>query len=143
MTANVQVGSILIDDRPQITQALGFKNEYYSGTWNLVKGFDAFSLDRKIHAAGWNFFFMVSEVKVMALGGIGPGNIQRALKRVLGKVKQSNFNCLEVTEIAAKRFLGVPYMTVSVHSRHIQQSCALDSAQERRATQKDAEWARS
>lgn len=142
MTANVKAGSILMDDRPQIRQALGLEEGSYSGSWNLVQDCDGVSLDRKIHAAGWNFLFMVAEVKVSVFGGIGATNIQRALKRVLGKVKQYNFNCLEVTGIVAKRFLGVPYVTVSAHSRHIQRNCALDSTQVRQATQDDAEWAR-
>ena len=142
MTANLRVGSILMDDRPQISQALGLEDESYLGSWNLIKGFDGFSLDRKIHVAGWNFLFMVAEVKVTVFGSIGTGNIQRALKRILEKVKGQNFNCLEVTEILAKRFLGVPYVTVSAHSRHIQQSRELDSALERQAIQKDAAWAR-
>ena len=89
---------------------------------------DGFALDRKIHAAGWNFFFMAAEVKVMFFGSVGAAKIQNALKRILGKVKQQHFNGLEVTEIVARRFLGVPYVTVSAHSRHMQQSCYLDSA---------------
>jgi len=57
-------------------------------------------------------------------------------------VKRQNFNCLEVTGIVAKRFLGVPYATVSAHSRHIQQSCLLDSVESRQNGRRDAEWAR-
>ena len=30
---------------------------------------------------------------------------------------------LEVTKIVGRHFLGVPYVTVSAHSRHMQQSC--------------------
>ena len=62
---------------------------------------------------------------------IGAKNIQGALKRILGIVRQQNFNCLEVAGIVAKRFLGVPYATVSGHARHVQQSCMLDGVQER------------
>ena len=142
MTAEVQVGSILIDDRPRITQILGLKSESYSGNWSLIEAFDGYSLDRKIHAAGWNFFFMAAEVKVRVFGAIGTRSIQSALKRALKKVRPQNFNSLEVTGIVAKHFLGVPFVTVSAHSRHIQQSSSLDSAQERRASQNDAEWAR-
>jgi len=142
MTAKVQVGSILIDDRPRITQILGLKSESYSGNWSLIEAFDGYSLDRKIHAAGWNFFFMAAEVKVRVFGAIGTRSIQSALKRALKKVRPQNFNSLEVTGIVAKHFLGVPFVTVSAHSRHIQQSSSLDSAQERRASQNDAEWAR-
>jgi hypothetical protein len=95
------------------------------------------ALDRKIRAAGWSFFFMAAEVKVMFFGAVGAKSIQKALKRILGKVSYLNFNSLEVTGIVAKRFLGVPYAIVSAHSRHVQQNCYLDSAEERRTTQRD------
>ena len=63
------------------------------------------------------------------------------MRRILGKVRPQGFNCLEVTGIVAKRFLGMRYGTVSAHSRHIQQGCYLDEASIRRAVQQDAEWA--
>ncbi len=142
MPPTVQVGAILIEEGPVTTQLLGLETEPYSGNWSLVKVLDGFALDRKIHAAGWNFFFMAAEVKVMFFGAIGAKKIQNALKRILGKVRQQQFNGLEVTGIVAKRFLGVPYAIVSAHSRHIQQSCYLDSTEARRTSHRDAEWAR-
>ena len=141
MTPVVQVGSILIEAWPLMPQ-LGLKSEPYSGSWSLVKGLDGYSLDRTIRASGWNFFFMAAEVKAMFFGALGAKKIEHALKRILGKVKEQHFNGLEVTEIVAKRFLGVPYAVVSAHSRHIQQSCYLDSPEVRCASQRDAEWAR-
>ncbi len=137
MTPKVQVGTILIDERPLMAQDLGLESKPYSGNWSVVKALGGFSLDRKIRAAGWNLFFMAAEVKVMVFGAIGAKNIQSALKRILEKVKQQDFNCLEVTGIVAKRFLGVPYATVSGHSRHIQRGCLLDGAEERRRTRND------
>jgi hypothetical protein len=142
MPPAVQVGAILIEDWPLMTQLLDLESEPYSGNWSLVKVLDGSALDRRIHAAGWNFFFMAEEVKAMFFGALGAKKIQNALKRILGKVKQQNFNCLEVTEIVAKRFLGVPYAVVSAHSRHVQRSCYLDSTEARRKSQRDAEWAR-
>jgi hypothetical protein len=142
MPPNVQVGAILIEDWPLATQCLGLESEPYSGNGSLVKVLDGFALDRKIHAAGWNFFFMATQVKAMFFGALGAEKIQNALKRILRKVKQQHFNGLEVTEIVAKRFLGVPYSIVSAHSRHIQQSCYLDNAEARRTSRRDAEWAR-
>jgi len=44
----------------------------------VVKALDGFALDRKIRAAGWNFFFIASEVKVMFLGSLGAKKIQHA-----------------------------------------------------------------
>ena len=97
MTPKVQVGTILIEERPLIAQVLGLESEAYSGNWSVIKALDGFSLDRKIHAAGWNFFFMAAEVKVMIFGAVGATKIQSALKRILVKVRQQNFNCFEVT----------------------------------------------
>ena len=67
MTPTVQVGTILIADRPQIAQFLSLASEPYSGKWNVVQGLDGFAMDRKIHRAGWNFFFMAGEIKVNVL----------------------------------------------------------------------------
>jgi hypothetical protein len=138
MTANIQVGTILMADRPVMTQALGLQSEPYSANWLIVDALDGLAMDRKIDAAGWNFFFMAAEVKVMFFGAIGAKRVQNAMQRMLEKVKPLNFNCLEVTAIAAKRFLGVPYTLISAHSRHIQQSCYLDGADGRRISQRDA-----
>jgi len=142
MTPTVQVGTILIADRPQITEFLGLATEPYSGKWSVVQGFDGFALDHKIHAAGWNFFFMAGAAKAMFFGSVGAKNIRKALKRILAETSDHNFNCLEVTGITAKHFLGVPYTSVSANCRHIQHSCRLDDIQQRRTNQKDAKWAR-
>ena len=138
----IQVAAILMKEWPGITQLLGLESEPCSGEWSRLKGLDSFAFDRKIHFAGWNFFFMAPEVKVMFFGSIGAAKVQKALKRILVKVKEQHFNGLEVTAIFARHFLGVPYVTVSAHSRHIQQSCYLDSAVARQSFQRDAEWAR-
>ncbi len=122
MTPTVQVGTILMKERPGRTQLLGLESEPCSGEWSLLKVLGGFALDRKIHAAGWNFFFMAAEVKVMFFGSVGAVKIQNALKRILEKVKAQQFNGLEVTQIVARRFLGVPYVTVSAHSRHMQRA---------------------
>jgi hypothetical protein len=141
MTPTIQVGTILIADRPRIVQFLSLESELYSGKWSVVQGLDSIALDRKVHAAGWNFFFMAAEVKVTFFGSLGTTRLRNAVRRILAKVGPRSFNCLEVTGIVAKRFLGMRYATVSAHSRHIQPSCCLDGAEIRRASQLEAEWA--
>lgn len=85
---------------------------------------------------------MAAEVKVSFFGALGTKKIHNALQRILAKVRLQNFNCLEVTGVVAKRFLSVPYTTVSAHSRHIQPSCYLDGDEERRVAQRDTESAK-
>jgi hypothetical protein len=139
MPSTVQVGSILMKEWPAMTPLLNLESEPYSGKWSLLKVLDGFALDRKIHGAGWNFFFLAAEVKVMFFGSLGAVEIENALKRILEKVKHQHFNGLEVTEIVSRRFLAVPYVTVSAHSRHFQHSCNLDSALSRQTSQSPAE----
>jgi hypothetical protein len=138
MPPTVKVGTILIADCPQIAEFLGLASEPYSGKWCVVQGFDGFALDRKIHAAGWNFFFMAAEAKVMFFGSIGATKLRNAVRRILAKVRPQSFNCLEVTRIVTKRFLGVRYATIFAHSRHIQPSCYLDGLAIRHASQQEA-----
>ena len=136
MTATVEVGTILIEGQPpRIAEVLGLESEPYLGNWSVIKGLDGFALDKKIRAAGWNFFFLAEELKVTLFGAISAAKVQDALKRILGKVRRQNFNCVEVTGIVAKRFWGIAYVTVSTHSRHIQQSCQLDDIERRRSGQ--------
>jgi hypothetical protein len=142
MSTAVQVGTILMKEWPGMAQLVQLESEPYSGNWSLVKTLDGVSLDRKIRAAGWNFFFMAAEVKVMFFGVVGTTKIQKALQKILAKVKQQHFNGLEVTGIVASHFLGVPYVTVSAHSRHMQQGCYLDRSEARQASQDSSEWAK-
>jgi hypothetical protein len=133
MPPSVQVGAILTEAWPAMTKLFGIESEPYSGSWSVVKVLNGFALDRKVHAAGWNFFFMAAEVKVMFFGARGADKIHSALTRILEKLRGQDFNCLEVTGIVAKRFLCVPYTMVSAHSRHIQQSVYMDSAKTHKA----------
>jgi hypothetical protein len=140
MTPIVQVGTVLIgEESPRMAEILALQSEPYFGNWSVVKVPDGFALDRKIEAARWKFLFIADEIKTTFLGAIGADKIQRALERITRRVESKNFNCLEVTAIVAKRFLGVPYATVSAHSRHIQEGYRLDSAEGRRNGRRDAE----
>jgi len=139
MTLQIQAGSVLIADRPVLLGALHIESDPYGRNWTLVRG--AFDLDRMIQRAGWNFFFMAGEITASFLGRFTPGKVRKALMGILGRVSPQRFNSLEITSIRAKRFLGLPYTTISAHWRHIQQNCRLDSQNTRSVAEKVAEWA--
>jgi hypothetical protein len=48
---------------------------------------------------------------------------------------------MEITQVAAARFLGVPYVSVRAFSYHIQKQPVLQSNAERTLAQNDADWA--
>ena len=142
MRSTVQVGTILIKQWPGMPQLFEFETQPGFGEWSTVTAANSLVLDDKIHASGWNFFFMADEVKAMFFGSLSSARIQSAVRRILAKVMQQHFNGLEVTAIVARHFLGVPYVTVSAHSRHMQHSCNLDSAEIRQTSYDSAEWAK-
>ena len=125
MADKIKTGTILIDEDALLPESLRFESEPYSNGWRLVKNLDGYGLDRKIREAGWTFFYMADEVKATVFGFDGEKTTGRAAERILASLKSQKFNCLEITHMAAKRFLGLPYVTVSAHPRHIQESVFL------------------
>ncbi len=68
---------------------------------------------------------MAATIKVIVFGFDRQKALRRAVKQVLATVKSRRFNGAEMTHVAVKRFLGMPYVTVSAHARHIQESLYL------------------
>ncbi len=129
MAAMVEVGTIFIENRPLILRALKLESESYSGTWGVLQWHTSASLDQRIRGTGWNCFFLAAEVEGSAFGALAAKSLRRALNQIFIKVRKPNFNCLEVTNIVERRFLGVPYVTVCAHSRHIQQGSLIEFAE--------------
>lgn len=130
MAAVVQVGTIFIRNRPLILRTLDLESEPYAENWEVLQSPPDGSLDQRILSTGWNCFFMTAEVRAIVLGRPAARSVHRALKKIFEKVRNADFNCLEVTNIADHRFLGMPYTTVCAHSRHIQRGSMMDFARE-------------
>ncbi len=131
MSGTIKAGTIIMKVGTIIPQSLRVETELYSHGWEIIKNSDAYALDRDIRRADWNFFFLAGNIQAAALGYWRERTVRRAIKRVLAKAERSKFNCLEITKISAKQFLGFPYVHVSAHSRHIQKSPFLQAPAER------------
>jgi len=86
---------------------------------------DSNEMDHSIRLAGWNFFYIAGGIEMIAFGADEKQATGKALRRIVASLKAPNFNCLEITRVAVKRFLGLPYVVVSAHSRHIQAGLVL------------------
>jgi len=125
MAETISMGTILFKDETLLPDALRFDSEPCATGWRLVKDLDGYELNRRIHDAGWRFFCIAGEIKSSVLGLEGPKNVRRALKRMLARLKADKFNSLQITRVTSERFLGVPYVSVTACSRHIQESLFL------------------
>ena len=129
MADRIKPGAILIEEGTPVPESLRFESEPYSKGWRLVKNLNGYELDQKTTKAGWNFFYMAVEIRATVFGFDEEKALRRAVNRVLTKLRSGKFNCLEITQLVARRFLGLPYVTVSAHPRHIQESVVLFRAQ--------------
>ncbi len=133
--------TIMMQTGTFIPESLRVEAEPYWHAWQRISSADGDLLERNLRKAGWNFFFLAESVQAMVWGHRGERTVRRALRRVLAKVKLLKFNCLEITEVTQKRFLGLPYVHVSAHSRHIQKSSTMQSLGERSQAAVAATWA--
>ena len=129
MPDKIKAGTILIQEGAFLPESLRFESEQYSKAWRLVENLDSRGLDRTIREAGWTFFYMAGGVNATAFGSDLEKTTRRAVKKVLASMKLDRLNCLEIAQVAAKRFLGLLYVAVSAHPRHIQQSMFLSHAE--------------
>jgi hypothetical protein len=125
MPDTIKTGTILIKDGTFLPDALRFESEPCATGWRLVKNLDGYGLGQKVHEAGWTFFCLAGEINATIFGFDIQKTVRRAVKRILANLKPGEFNSLEITHVAGKRFLGVRYVTVSARSRHIQEDAFL------------------
>jgi hypothetical protein len=114
MTPNVQVGTILIEDRPLVIRILDLGRESYSAKWVVLKVLRPRAPQRRMELS-----LHGEEAEATVFGSLAANNIPKALKRIFLKMRKQNFNCLEVTKMVENRFLGVPYITVCTHPHHV------------------------
>lgn len=125
MTDTIKTGTILIAEGILLPKTLLFDSEPYAHGWRVVKNLDSQGMNQTISKVGWNFFYMAGLLKASVFGFDEEKATRKAIKQVIANMKSKYFNCLEITQVAEKRFLGLPYVSVSAHSRHIQKTAVL------------------
>src|SRR6266850_2019922 len=122
--------TILIREGTLLPAGLAVESEVFLPGWRVIKNLDRSALARKIEGANWNFFYLAGEIRATVLGRDRSGTLRRAVKCVLPKQEGQKFNSLEIAKVVSKRFLGIPFMSITAHSRHIQQGIGLVPAKD-------------
>ena len=125
MADTIKSGTILITEGALLPETILFESEPYAYGWRLVENIDSNGLDQIIRQVGWNFFYIAGVIETNVFGSDEKKTTRKAVKRIIANLKSKNFNCLEITRVATKRLLGLTYISVSAHSRHIQEGPAL------------------
>jgi hypothetical protein len=125
MANTIRAGAILIAEDISLPESLLFESEYCAQGWILVKNLNSDGMKQVVNKAGWSFLYMAGEIKTRIFGSDEEKTRRKAIKQVLTKMRSEEFNCLEITRIATKRFLGLPYVSVQARPRQIQESPVL------------------
>ena len=131
MPNQIQAGTIMIQPLASL-RSLGIESEPYSASWQSLGVHESSGLDRKIRAAGWKLFFMANELRAAVPAWGGQKTLRRGVKRLLAQTRAQHFNCMELTHILRKQFLGIPYVSIAAHSRHIQLGSHIQSVEQRK-----------
>ena len=115
-----QPGAILVEDGTILPGAMSLERSALSQTWRSVPNLDRIGLEAQIAKAGWTFFYMAGVVKRHAFGWGEEKRVRAAVARIIKDVQSQECNCLEITHLATKSFLGIPYVSITAHARHIQ-----------------------
>src|SRR5689334_20332578 len=125
MSCTTRIGTVLTRTGTHTPASLQVETTAYLPGWDMVTDSDGFALDAKSRKSGWSFFFLAATLHTSVWGSWNEATLQKALKRVVKKLKRSRFNSLEITAITGKRFLGLPYLQLSANSRQLQEGTSL------------------
>jgi hypothetical protein len=114
-------GTVLIEKGTLLPQSFRLEKESYPGAWMPVENsLNSHQLESELAATGWRFFYMAGVVRATAFGFDRQKTVNTALDRLIAGARLQNCNCLEIDKVGMHAFLGMPYVSVTAHSRHIQ-----------------------
>lgn len=91
-----------------------------AGSWHLLKPpHDSQELERRLRADGWTFFYLADTISALSINFNTEKAGRQAIERLIAKASARRCNSLQVDHVAAHFFLGIPYLRVSAHPRHI------------------------
>jgi hypothetical protein len=125
MEVTVKTGTILMKEGTPLPAGLEAASESLLPGWRAFQNLNGYALSRKIEAENWQFFSLAGDLHATAVGRDRQKTVISAVKQILASTTKEKYNSLEVTEIAPKRFFGVPYLRVSAHLRHVQEDSLL------------------
>jgi len=115
----IKTGTILIEDGTLLPRLLVLASEPYSRGWTTVTNLRS-DFERDITQAGWTFFFLAGAIEATVFGFNAEAAVQTAVERLIRNAKALNCNCLQIGQVTMKSFLGLPFASVTAHSRRIQ-----------------------
>src|SRR6476659_6174956 len=116
-------GTILLAKDASRPPCIQLEDHSFPDAWmSVAHNLPSQEMEKQLTAVGWTFFYMASAITTTAYGFDRTKMMHSALQRVITSVKGQKCNCLEIDNVTTSSFLGIPYVTLSAHPRHVQKN---------------------
>ena len=132
METAVESGCIFVMDGLLLPPILRFEGQPYSDGWRLLNRLKSNDIESRARDCSWNFMFLAEVIKRTVFGFGRARSLRRATDKVLTEARNNAFNSVEVTEITARQFLGMHWVSVDAHFRSLQKSNQIKALAARR-----------
>ncbi len=117
----ITTGSVLLKKGTSLPVVLR-TNARRFGDWEMVSELDGFGVERELRQSGWHFFFLVPAITAASIALDRQRARAKAIRRITQAVDASGFNAVEITAIEQKSWLGIHYVSITAHPRHVRNS---------------------
>ena len=118
MTGDIAAGRILVRLGTPLPNSFR-QPDVRSHGWSLMASTGP-AFQEQVLAAGMTFFFMAGTISTTAFGFDRQKTLASAMKRLSRRVKGAHCNSIEIAGVTHHSFLGVPFVRVTGHARHLQ-----------------------
>lgn len=128
---SIKMGSLLLAEETPLPESVLIKSASYAPGWKLIENITLQGFKELIIQAGWYFLFIATELETTVYGWDKETAIRKAIKRITAQSKAAQYNCVEIRQVEARRFLGFPFVRITAHSQQIQEKGTLTGGRAR------------
>lgn len=122
METTIENGDIFVMDGLLLPPTLRFEGQFYSDGWRLLNRLKRGEIESRAQVCSWNFIYLAEGMTRTVIGFGRTWSLRKAINKLLATARANAFNSVEVTEITARRLLGMHWVSVGAHSRSLQKS---------------------
>lgn len=120
-SALLSAGTLLVAPGTPLPPAWRIEAGSVARGWTrLAHTTNSHEFDTELVTPGWTFFFMAGAITATAFGLTRLRRLDTALARIIAGVRLQRCNCLQIDDVWMRWVLGMPYVSISGHCRHIQ-----------------------
>ncbi len=121
----IKQGSLLLAEGTPLPESVLLESNPCAPEWRLLDNVNPKKLKEMIMQAGWNCFYLATELEATGWGWDKETALRKAIRQVTAQTKAANYNCVEIKQVTPRRFLGISVVKLTAHSRQIQEKSSL------------------